>query len=203
MTKRMLNKENITKVLLLLGKQLDLEQRGPVSLVVCGGSSLIVTDLIARPTTKDVDVLGFLEKTPDGEVNVEPKKPFPEWLENAVRQVANDLGLDKNWLNPGPSDLVRFGLPLGLKERLIKMRFGNSLTVHFVGRVDIISLKVFAAADMGMGRHVEDLLGLKPTEEELETGAKWAMTQDPSEEFKEMIKGMLEALNFGKVAQRI
>jgi hypothetical protein len=44
----------------------------------------------------------------------------------------------------------------------------------------------------------------KILEEEMETGAKWAMTQDPSEDFKEiMIKGMLEAIGYGKVAQRI
>ena len=74
--------------------------------------------------------------------------------------------------------------------------------VHFIGRYDQIQLKLYAAVDRG-GYHVEDLLELKPTTEELVAGAAWARTHDPSEGFALIMKSMLNQLGFHDAADRI
>lgn len=47
----------------------------------------------------------------------------------------------------------------------------------------LISLKVYAAADTGVGRHTDDLRALGATCEELLAGTVWARTHDPSLDF--------------------
>jgi hypothetical protein len=199
----MLTKDDLTKALMLLSEMLDNSGHPNIHLVVCGGSSLIITGMVARVTTKDIDVLGFLEKSEAGKDFVKSGKPLPQWLANAAQKVANSLGLDSGWFNAGPADLNKWGLPEGLVQRLQTMKFGNHLTVHFLSRLDQIHFKTYAAADSGPGRHYNDLVALNPTEDEIEMGAKWALTQDPSEAFKSMVKKMLEVMEFGKASQRI
>ena len=52
--------------------------------------------------------------------------------------MASDLGLDANWLNDDPADLLKYGLPEGFKERLQTKIYGQELTVHYISRVDQI-----------------------------------------------------------------
>lgn len=73
----------------------------------------------------------------------------------------------------------------------------------FLDRLDLIYLKVHAAADTGPGKHVNDLLALKPAEEELEAAAKWTLTQDVSAQFRFILKDMPQKLGYGKVSDRI
>ena len=51
-----------------------------------------------------------------------------------------------------------------------------------------------AAADAGPGRHVSDLLALKPSKAELLSAARWALTQDSSEGFVMVLNEMLQEL---------
>lgn len=52
------------------------------------------------------------------------------------------------------------------------------------GRATMIALKLFAAIDCGARSvHMQDLLRLEPSDEELESAAAWVGTQDPSEVF--------------------
>jgi len=124
-----LNKEILQKSLKLLGEILESEQIDPMNLVVCGGSALLFCEYVYR-TTKDVDVVGLGY----GEQKIGASKPLPEILKKASFRVARDLGLDENWLNCGPSDLMQEGLPQGYLERAKNEKFGSKLTIHFLGR---------------------------------------------------------------------
>jgi hypothetical protein len=81
--------------------------------------------------------------------------------------------------------------------------YGERLTVHFIGRLDQIHLKLYAAVDSGEGTHLDDLLSLKPDGAELESAARWAMTHDVSPGFRMILKDMLRQFGYESVANRI
>lgn len=197
----MLDINKLNKSLNLLNDRLKIEQAPPAELVVCGGSALIFTGVVTR-TTKDVDIVALAKPRTGGKELLEAK-PLPDYLKKAAEQVALDLGLDANWLNDGPADLLKYGLPQGFENRLQTKVYGQKLTVHFISRVDQIHFKVYAAVDSGPGRHVDDLLALKPAIEEMESAAHWVVTHDPSEEFKDTLKKMLKSLKYESVAEHI
>lgn len=153
-------------------------------LVVIGGTALQMLGFIERPT-RDVDVLAFRT-----EGRLVPADPIPEPLARAATRVARDFGLADDWLNPGPADLARFGLPDGFETRT----YGPGLTVHFAGRLDQIHLKPYAMVDQGAGRHEVDLRALEPERDELLLAARWTRTHDPSEGFREMLLAALRHL---------
>ncbi len=194
--------ENLEKVMRLLAARLDLAQSDPIGLVVCGGSALIAQGLIHR-ATKDVDVVAMM----DSERRLVSPSPLPEPLLKAVKEVARDMGLPDNWLNNGPSidegGLFQLGLPKGIEDRLAEHVYGPRLTVFFVGRLDQIHFKLYAAADSRDGTHLDDLLLLKPAAAELEAAARWAMTHDVSPAFKTILKDMLRQIRHESVADRI
>jgi hypothetical protein len=175
----MLNKEILQKSLKLLGTILDREQTEPMNLVVCGGSALLFCEYVSR-TTQDVDVVGLGY----GEQKIGASNPLPDLLKKASVRVSQDLGLDENWLNSGPSD-------------------GSKLTIHFLDRYDQIHLKVYACVDSGPGRHLDDLRVLKPSNEEMQSAALWAMKQDPSSEFRETLLDMMRKIGYGTVADKL
>lgn len=157
-------------------------------IVVIGGTALQMLGFIRRPT-RDVDVVAL--RTEDGLV---PADPMPEPLATAAARVARDYGLPDDWLNPGPADLARFGLPEGFESRVETRSYGTALTVHFAGRLDLIHFKLYAMVDQGAGRHEADLRALEPGPEELLTAALWARTHDPSEGFREELLKVLRHL---------
>ena len=167
-----------------LGEQLAV-QDAQIKLVVIGGSALLAIGLISRPT-RDVDVVGLL--TAEG---IADPRPLPEPVVVARARVARDFGLPEDWLNTGPADLLDFGLPDGLVERLDRRDYGPALSIHFASRFDQIHLKLYAMADQGPGRHEADLRALNPTHDELLTAARWTRTHDPSEGFREQLVAAL------------
>lgn len=186
----------LNEVLNLLNEQLLLQGSDPVHLVVCGGSALIATGLVPR-TTQDVDVVALM----DGNTLKDPE-PFPEKLTKAAKTTASLLKLPEDWLNCGPADLFRMGLPEGFVDRLQTKVVGICLVMHFVSRIDQIHFKLYASVDRG-GYHVTDLRALKPTAEELYTAAKWCTTQDVSEGFLYLLKDFLKVFGFENVAKRL
>jgi len=194
--------EDLERALELLGARLDLAQAPVIGLVVCGGSALIALGLVKR-TTRDVDILALMN--PSGDL-ISPA-PLPSYLLDAAREVARDLGLAADWLNNGPSrdagGIFQLGLPEGIASRLHPHAYGERLTVHFIGRLDQIHLKLYAAVDSGEGTHLDDLLSLKPDGAELESAARWAMTHDVSPGFRMILKDMLRQFGYESVANRI
>ena len=77
-------------------------------IVVIGGSALAALGLVSR-ATRDVDLVAIAE----GGV-LRSASPLPEALREARDRVARDFDLDPNWLNAGPADLLKWGLPEGV-----------------------------------------------------------------------------------------
>lgn len=196
-----LSNERIQQVLELLNGRLARNDAPPVGIVVCGGAALIMLGLNPR-TTIDVDIVALA----DGAGTLSAPAPLPEYLLLAAKEVALTLKLPADWLNNGPSrdegGLFQMGLPEGFVTRLHAKVYGSHLTVYFIGRVDQIHFKLYAAVDRG-GYHISDLALLDPTDEELTGAARWAMTHDVSPGFRSLLKTLLESLGHANAAQAI
>ena len=189
--------KKLQAVLKLLEERLKIEKSSKIELVVCGGSALIATNLISR-TTKDLDVVAQMK---NGTELIDPE-PLPEKLLIATKVVAQNYNLPDDWLNCGPSDLFRMGLPENFYDRLIKNEVGEHLTVYYIGRLDQIFFKLYASVDRG-GYHIQDLVNLKPTTKELIMASRWTITHDVSEGYLLMLKQLLEALDYKDVIEQI
>lgn len=179
------DKRQLTGALSLLGEVLD--SRGlSFDLAVVGGGALLLQQLIRRPTL-DLDAVARIERGA-----WLTAKPLPEALVQAVRDVADALGLpreprdDKDWLNGGPTFLRELGLPDGFSERTTVLHFGP-LTVRVASRLDLICLKLWAATDSQRGtRRIVDLADLRelaPTHDELRQAAAWCAGKDGRADF--------------------
>lgn len=195
-----LNRAGLDLAMKSLGIRLDENEAAPVAIVVCGGSALILTSMIPR-TTKDVDIVALMKAG-----HLASPAPLPDELMQASKEVAEDLGLERNWLNNEPSrgegGLFQMGLPAGLAKRLTSINYGERLTLHFIDRVDHIYFKLYASVDRG-GYHIEDLRALDPTSRELEAAARWCMTHDVSDGFKMVLKRLLKELGYEAVADKL
>ena len=196
------NQKDVEIILSALGEQLEDLLDELVEILVCGGSALNVLGLVQR-ATEDVDVLAYVKRNKTGEVSLVKAEPLIDELAEAAKKVARDFNLPEKWLNPGPTSAVDFGLPDGLLERVITRKYGRKLIVHYLGRYDQIHFKLYAAVDQGAGKHLDDLLVLKPTSDELGNAARWTMTHDISEGFKQNLKSLLNYLGFKDVAERL
>ena len=104
------------------------------------------------------------------------------------------MGLSDDWLNPGPTELLRFGLPAGFEQR-VQRRYYGGLTLLVAGRLDQICFKLYAAVDQGAGsKHAADLRRLEPTRGELLSAARWSRTHDPSDGYRQELVAMLKVL---------
>ncbi len=197
---RSITADTLHRALALLGELMELRARPPHHFVVCGGSSLLALGLVQRTVTRDVDIIGQIHA-----YDIVTPRPLPEWLLSDAEDVRTQLGLPPDWLNAQVADdtLFRCGLPAGLASRLVTRGYGSHLTISFVGRLDMVFLKLHAAVDRDGGRHLQDLLDLAPTADELLAAARWTRTQDPSEGFLMLLRNMLNELGHGKLADQL
>jgi hypothetical protein len=166
-----------------------LERRGHTfAIVVVGGTALNLLRVVNR-TTNDVDVIALATPHPAGSpTDVRPPDPLPPELRDAIATVARDLGLPADWLNTAVAGQWQTGLPPGFATRVGWRRYG-ALWVGLAGRLDLIHLKLYAAADdVGTtSRHFRDLIALHPSDAELEAAGRWIGTQDPSESMTSVV----------------
>ena len=155
-----------------------LEERGQtVGVLVVGGASLLLLDLVRRPTA-DIDVVGFV-----GPVGYRKADELPAFRPRQVAEVGDAFGLGDRWLNGGPAGLIGFGLPAGLETR-VAVRNYATLEVHLPAREDLVCFKLYAAVDQGpRSKHHADLVDMNPTPDELVSAARWSRTRDPSAGF--------------------
>lgn len=202
--KKDLDKTRVEEALKLLGELIESRRIGPFSLIVCGGTALLVSGLRAEATT-DVDILAYMGKK--GEIMA--ADTIPEDLQKAAWGVSAQMGLDPHWLNAGPSSIVNpklpnLGLPDGFISRLSEKSYGRMLKVFFIGRLDQIYFKLYASVDRGGSTyHLDDLMRLNPTHEELLDASRWSMSQDPSPSYLQTLIQMLKAINHGTVAEKL
>lgn len=143
--------------------------------------------LISRTTTKDIDLLGEYASEA-----VQPLRPLPADLARAIRDVADALGFEADWINVGPDSLLDLGLPGGFQERLERAEYGDGLVVWLAGRFDMVCFKLHAAVDQGTrSHHFQDLRELRPSREELVTAGRWTMSHDPSAGYRSLLVSIL------------
>jgi hypothetical protein len=180
--------EALEQALTTLGALLE-QRRTPYSIVVVGGSGLLLLGLMERPTA-DLDVIASGQ---DGRFVKLDELPHP--LAQAALDVARALELADNWLNTGPSSLMDFGLPEGWTDRLVVRDYGW-LRLHIPSRFDQICFKLYAAVDRGPNdKHYVDLKTLLPTNDELLAAGRWSITHDPSAGFRQELIGCLASMN--------
>ena len=192
-----IDENRLYQALRLLDELLGIAHAPRFELVVCGGSALIATGLVRR-TTRDVDIVAMLKEN----MELTDPEPLPVALELAARKVSTTIGLPHDWLNCGPCDLFRMGLPEGLAGRLEKHEIGPCLNVYFIGRLDQIYFKLYASGDRG-GYHIDDLLALHPVDAEMTAAAQWSMTHDVSEGYVIMLKELLRRIGYANVVEKI
>lgn len=193
-----INSEILNRSLFLLNSRLKIMEASLCEIVVCGGSSLIAMNLAQRETTKDVDIVAMRN---ENKVLIDPD-PLPDDLIKAAETVRQTLNLPESWFNTGPADIFRMGFPAGFEERLILKKFGDNLNVYFISRLDQIHFKLYASVDRG-GYHIEDLLALEPTDDELIRAGQWTRTHDVSEGYRQMLKSLLSQLGYVYAAERV
>lgn len=185
----MLDSDRLKDVLAAVGELLDAESTSAY-IVVVGGASLNLLGLIQR-TTGDVDVIAQADPTEDGGPSLRPPDPLPDPLQRAAQTVARDFGLSSDWLNTVVGSQWKTGLPPEMDTDLTWLSFGG-LHVGLAQRRSLIALKLYASVDQGpRSVHVQDLVALRPTSEELATAAQWVEKQDASPAFTSMIEEVI------------
>lgn len=154
---------------------------------ICGGAALNILNLVQR-TTQDVDLV------------------FPETLPplftEASQITAKYFNLKPDWINQGPIELLKMGLPDGYFERCHHFHLGGNITWLLTDRFDQIHFKLYASLDRG-GYHIQDLLALHPTEEEIFQAIRWCFTHDVSDPFKELALEFLNKQGWEHAAQKL
>jgi hypothetical protein len=142
---------NILQAIQALDEALTRENQTQ-QLIICGGAALHLQGLSSR-ATKDVDVLSP-EITPE--------------LFVLTQEIAEQQNLSPDWLNNGPQSLIH-DLEEEWEQRISIVYQGSSLTIHSLGRNDLIFSKFYAMCDRRQDIH--DLLSMKVTTEEIHTAA--------------------------------
>lgn len=158
-----------------------------LSILVVGGAALAMRGWVQR-TTEDVDVLALV----DGAGALSPPE-LPSELKEGVRRVARDFGLDQDWLNTVVGAHWQTGLPDSAATDIEWLELGG-LRVGLASRETLLAMKLHAAADHGDNSvHLQDLVALRPDDEELESVARWVLSQDLNqEEFPRIVRAVLD-----------
>ena len=196
--KNRIEQRYLDNILIALNKQMEAHGGTPLHIAVCGGTALILLGLTQRATT-DIDILGQRRSIKGP---IEPLLELPDWFQQAAAKVERDFNLPENWINTGPAAQVISGLPESIESRLTIREYGTLLTVSYISRIDQIHFKLYAAIDRG-GYHVDDLLNLKPSLDEITKAARWVLTQDVSRAFRQLLISFLRQKGYADVIAEI
>jgi Nucleotidyltransferase of unknown function (DUF6036) len=153
-----------------------------LSILVVGGAGLNLLGVIERATS-DVDVIARVKRDANGTPQITNANPFPQALIRAISTVARDLQLPGNWMNHEVAMQWTFGMPPDILADVTWESY-SGLSVGLVGRQTQITLKLFAAVDRGVKSvHIQDLLALRPSLDELANAKAWVLTQDAGPDF--------------------
>ena len=143
--------------------------------VVIGGAALTLLGIIDRGT-RDVDLL---------------EATIPDDIRLAAREFAEKHSLSRDWLNTGPSSLVR-DLPADWSTNLQSIYSGKALELWTLSRIDLIRTKLWAMCDRM--RDLEDLVKLAPSNEELALAADWVKPLDTNPSWSVHVDSMVAAI---------
>lgn len=145
----MLEHKKICKMLTSLEKYIDQ----PLEMIICGGAAAILAHKMKR-NTADVDLVFLSYRPPD--------------FEKIKAEIAEEFGVDINWLNEGAKGYADY-LPNDFQKRLIRINLKSKLiTAWAIGRVDLIIMKLasFRPEDLedidNLGIRKEDIKIIKP-----------------------------------------
>ena len=150
------------------------------SCIVAGGASLAALGVLDR-VTGDVDVMAVRDER--GAIALAPPT-FPPFVAVAIGEIAREFNLPGSWMNTQMAAGLQAGMPPGFADRLTWRQYGG-LHIGFVGRRDLIALKLEAASDdPPRGRsdvHLADLVALGAAPDEIDEAAQWvsAVNVDP------------------------
>ena len=133
------------KKLLKAFRSLDAALPAPVTLIVGGGTALMLAYHVPVRTT-DVDAY--------------PRSGSPDDLDSYIKAVARREQLPADWINPHFATFAHV-LPQDYGSRLRGIYAGERLTVEALGPEDLLVMKCFAGRAKDVG-HARALLKLKP-----------------------------------------
>jgi hypothetical protein len=148
--------------------------------VAIGAGALGLLGIISRHT-RDLDIL-------DPEI---PASILDHARSFAEQCRQNGLMLSDGWLNNGPMSLTR-DLPEGWQNRIQLAYQGKALTIHTLGRLDLLRSKLFALCDRGTD--LTDCLALAPTQVEIHEIIPWLEIQDGNPDWPDHVREVLEDL---------
>lgn len=128
--------------------------------------------------TLDLDIL-------HPELPAEIVKAASEFASKSSGRLASD------WLNNGPMSLVDL-LPAAWQARVQLAFEGKAITLHTLGRVDLLKTKLFALCDRGTD--LTDCIALAPSVEELRDASPWICEQDANTMWPEHVRVTLADL---------
>ena len=145
-----------------------------------GGTALGLLGVSSRQT-RDCDIL---------------HPELPAEIRDAARAFAEARrregdALADEWLNNGPSALIA-NLPDGWEQRLQSAFEGQALTLHVLGRQELLMSKLFALCDRGID--LQDCVALAPSDTELREILPWLEKQDANPEWPAHVRATLEDL---------
>ena len=145
--------------------------------IIVGGTALALLGVVSRHT-KGCDVLH-----PD----------IPERINRLARSFAEEqrragIPLSDEWFNNGPASLKR-DLPEGWAERIQPASAGEALTLHTLGRLDLLRSKLFALCDRGVD--LADCVALGPTADEIEMIRPWLELGDANPQWPDHVREVL------------
>jgi Nucleotidyltransferase of unknown function (DUF6036) len=154
--------------------------RETFSAIAIGGTALAILGVISRET-RDCDIL-------DPEIPETIQKLARKF---AVEQTRSGKVLGEDWLNNGPSSLIK-NLPEAWRTRLAPLFTGKALKLSTLGRSDLLKTKLFALCDRGTDR--QDCLALKPSAEEITECIEWVKYQDANPGWPKHVEEVLKSL---------